>query len=367
MSGTGALVLAFSPGAAALDRLGWVWPPLLLVLAVWTERRARQQLRTRARTWLVLPVIGVLALSAVGGGYETVRAAADRHAIAAPGRLVDIGGRSLHLRCSGSGSPTVVLLNGLGEHSTSWPWVTERIARTTTVCAYDRAGQAWSDDAPQAPDGRAVAADLHALMARAGVPGPYVLAGHSTGGLYAQVFAQRYPQDVAGVVLLDSLTPRAMTALPTYPRFYATFRRGSALMPSLARTGLGQVVFAGAGGTHPAADRRAERAIQTSPREQRSGRAEFAALRATFTQAGQLTSLGDVPLAVVTAGRSMQSGWLPEQRRMATLSTNTAQRTVPWEHADLVWARTGSAASSEAIEAVVAAARSGGRVTMPEP
>jgi pimeloyl-ACP methyl ester carboxylesterase len=357
MAVTGAAVLAFAPGDGVLTALGWVWPPALLVLAVWTARQGRQHLHTRARAWLVFPVVSFLALSAIGGAYETLRVSADSRAIHAPGRLVDIGGRTLHLQCSGSGSPVVVLSSGLGEHSTSWSWITADVSSTTTVCAYDRAGQVWSDDSSAAPDGVAIARDLHALLHAAGLPAPYVIVGHSTGGLYSQVFADRYPSEVAGMVLLDSLTPRAMTALPKYPGFYAMFRRGSALLPSLARIGATQLIYRSAGSTLPPSAQQAEHAIASSPREQRSARAEFVALRPTFTQAQRLSSLGDVPLAVITAGVDMAPGWTAEQLRMSRLSTNSVQRTVPLTHEGMIVERDGSAVSSAAIVAVAQAVR----------
>jgi pimeloyl-ACP methyl ester carboxylesterase len=271
--------------------------------------------------------------------------------------MVDIGGRSLHLQCSGTGSPVVVLSSGLGEHSTSWSWITAEVSKTTTVCAYDRAGQVWSDDSPAAPDGVAIARDLHALLHAAELPAPYVMVGHSTGGLYTQVFADRYPNEIAGMVLLDSLTPRAMTALPKYPGFYAMFKRGSALLPSLARIGASQVIYRSSGSTLPPSARRAEHAIASSPREQRSARAEFIALRATFTQAQRLSSVGDVPLAVITAGVDMAPGWTAEQLRMSRLSTNSVQRTVPLTHEGMIVERDGSAVSSAAIVAVAQAVR----------
>jgi hypothetical protein len=167
------------------------------------------------------------------------------------------------------------------------------------------------------------------------------------------------------MVLLDSLTPRAMTALPAYPGFYATFRRASALMPSLARIGVGQLAYTSSGSTLPPADRRAEHAIATSAREQRSAHEEFVALRATFVQAQHLTTLGNIPLAVITAGKSLKAGWVSEQRRMAALSTNTGQRTYPVAHSDMIEDRTDSALSSDAIVAVVRAAGTHAQVQLP--
>src|SRR6185369_6743556 len=103
-------------------------------------------------------------------------------AAAATGQLVDIGGRHLYLRCEGTGSPVVILQAGLGGDSTSWDHIRPAIAARTTVCSYDRAGHGRSDDAPQLQDGNAIARDLHDLLAKAGIAGPYVMAAHSSGG-----------------------------------------------------------------------------------------------------------------------------------------------------------------------------------------
>lgn len=132
-----------------------------------------------------------------------------------------------------------------------WSRITPAVGRTTRVCAYDRAGQGWSDDAPHPQDGIEIAADLHTLLGRAGESGPYVLVGHSTGGTYAMTYAAQYPADVAGMVLLDSARPDQFTVLPDYAGFYSTWRRVSALLPSLGRLGVGQLLSSSAGSTLP--------------------------------------------------------------------------------------------------------------------
>ena len=198
---------------------GWVWPPMLLVLVVWSITRARGQLPSRARRWLVYPVLAVLAIAAVGGGYQTVREALDARAYPPPGQLVDIGGHRLHLHCTGSGSPTVILEPGGGGSSSDMGWVAPAVARDTRVCVYDRAGRGWSDPVDGPQDGATIAADLHTLLQRAHVPGPYVLAGHSFGGLYVQIFAAQFPDEVAGLVLLDSTAPQPGPAQPTQHRY----------------------------------------------------------------------------------------------------------------------------------------------------
>jgi pimeloyl-ACP methyl ester carboxylesterase len=119
-----------------------------------------------------------------------------------PGTLVDIGGTRLHAICSGAGSPTVVLEAGASSFAIDWSLVQPSIAKTTRVCAYDRAGHGWSDEGPTATAARMVA-DLHALLAKLGEKPPYVLVGASAGGLYVRTYEHTHPGEVAGLVLVD--------------------------------------------------------------------------------------------------------------------------------------------------------------------
>jgi hypothetical protein len=120
MAAVGAALLLFSPISRVLDLLGWVWPLALLALVAWMIIQSRRALRSPTRFWVLYPGFAVLALVAVGGAVETVREATDSRTRAMPGRLVDVGGHRMYLLCTGSGSPTVVLANGLGERSPSW-------------------------------------------------------------------------------------------------------------------------------------------------------------------------------------------------------------------------------------------------------
>lgn len=158
-----------------------------------------------------LPALAALAL-ALGLRNDTVSAA--EPAIATPGdrlELVDIGGRKLQLLTRGQGSPTVVVEAGLGEppiESGSWRAVLDAVSRSNRICIYDRAGLGRSDPPPKVPrTSRDVADDLDALLSRAGIPGPYVLVGHSWAGNHVRVFAARHPDKVLGVVLIDSAHP----------------------------------------------------------------------------------------------------------------------------------------------------------------
>jgi pimeloyl-ACP methyl ester carboxylesterase len=354
MGTVGTALLLFAPGDEALRILGWVWPVPLLALAVWIALASRRHLQTRTRAWLLYPVVAFLAVGAVGGGYETVQLSLDRSAYAMPGRSYDVGGHRLHLNCTGTGSPTVVLENGLGETSPAWAWVSTALAADTRVCAYDRAGQGWSQDAAGPQDGAAIAADLHTLLERAKEPGPYVLVGHSLGGPYAMTYAARYPNEVAGLVLLDATSPEALTVLPSFPSTYSMMRRLFGVAPGLTRLGLGHAF---AGETLPAPANDQARAFATSPRNLRIQRDEVSQLPASLTQARALTDLGGKPLAVVTAGEGQQAGWSAAQDRMAALSTNSLHRVASATHGSLLTDKSDSAYSVRAIADVVRSVR----------
>jgi pimeloyl-ACP methyl ester carboxylesterase len=261
----------------------------------------------------------------------------------------------------GSGTPTVVLEAGLGEPGVMMAgWIQRGVATATRVCVYDRAGKGWSEPARSPQDGFAVAADLHSLLIRAGIAGPYVLAGHSTGGVYVQIFAKRYPEQVAGMVLLDSQSPYAIAQLPRYARFYRCLRMATAFFPLLARFGVMRLVYSPTAGGLPPRSRAEERAFWSTSCHNRSLRDEVVALEEVLSEAQGLTTLGDKPLIVVTAAKGAMDGWLPLQVQMAALSTNSIHRVEQdATHISLVGERSGSAISIQAILDVVAASRSG--------
>jgi pimeloyl-ACP methyl ester carboxylesterase len=361
MAFCGMFVFAVAPTG---NEAGWVWPPVVAALAVWMIVRARRDLRSRTRVWLLYPVCVALFLSAVGGGYETYRETVDRSNFAMPGRLVDVGGHKLHINCTGTGSPTVVLEPGLGELSANMAWIAPEVAATTRVCVYDRAGRGWSESAGGPQDGAQVATDLHTLLDRAGEQGPYVLAGHSAGGLYVLNFARLYPDQVAGVVLLDSMSPQQYTAIDGWKAFYETYRRASAVLPSLSRFGVGRVEFGSAYGGLPALARDEERTFLATPRAARSVRDEFSQIRTSMNEAQLLTTLGDRPLIVVTAAKNAQGGWFAAQDALAALSTNSAHRRLAnAEHAMLTEDQATAAQSSQAIRDVVNTVRTGTPIT----
>src|SRR4051794_19396732 len=364
MGVTGVVLIAVAPGNDGLTASGWVWPPVLFALTTWMVVQLRRAMTGRAR-WLVYPVLTGLALASIGGMVETVALHHDSRTLAMPGQLYDVGGHRLHMNCTGSGSPTVVLSSGTGEVAQSWARITQGIAATTRVCAYDRAGQGWSDDVARPQDGRAIATDLHELLNTAGEPGPYLLVGHSLGGIYAMTFAAQYPGDVAGMVLLDSSTPEQFTALPDYPSAYRMIQRTYGILPTVARLGVGRLFSTSAWSSLPQPAAGQVRAFGTSSRGLENARDDTSTYRVSFRQAQALRTLDGKPLVVLTASGSITdtAGWSAAQDKLATLSSNVLHIVADTTHAGVLQERGGALNSVNAIDAAVASVRNQTRLS----
>lgn len=342
---TGLGLVVLQPGPAMMNLLSWAWPPALALLAIWMLAQVRRQMRGRGR-WLVIPVIATLMVVAVGGAIATVGAVTGASVASETGRMIDVGGHRLYIECTGTGSPAVILQSGLGESSSYWGSIAPDVAASTTVCTYDRAGHGRSEAATAPQAGTALATDLSMLLERAGVPGPYVLVGHSSGGAYVRVFADRHPDQVVGMVLLDSQPADAFTALPDYPTTYPILRTIYSLSQPLARIGLlGPILGLPTD--------------QSTPAAARAARDEIVALPAALEQALALTSLGDRPLVVVTAGSGQQDGWLDAQDRLPGLSANSSHRVYPAATHISIINGVDAGMSSQAILDVVSSIRTG--------
>jgi copper chaperone CopZ/pimeloyl-ACP methyl ester carboxylesterase len=229
--------------------------------------------------------------------------------------------------------------------------------RWQVALAYDRAGQGWSDDAASPQDGVQSAEDLHTLLGKAGEHGPFLLVGHSTGGTYAMTYSARYPEQVAGLVLLDNSSPEQLTRMPAFPRQYAMMRRTYALLPTLSRLGLGHLV---PGTSHlPAADAAKVNAITSAPNAYRNQRDEVSVIPDVFARAQALTTLGDRPLVVLTASATSTrtAGWAGAQDQLATLSPDSVHRTVSSTHPGLLEDVRPAAASVRAVTEVIHSVR----------
>ena len=362
---TGLALVALAPGAEVMGGLAWLWPIPMLALAGWLTLRVRRDVPGRSR-WLLYPVVGVLALLAVGGAVETVIEAADGGRSADGGALVDVGGHKLFISCSGTGSPTVVLEGGLGQGSAYFARIAPKVAETTRVCAYDRAGRGRSEPAIGTQDGAAIARDLHALLAASGNPGPYILVGHSSGGVYVRFFAAAYPDEVAGVVLLDAQSPHATPLRPAAQSSENPIGTLSGMLPAFARVGFARLVLSAGSSDLPSEAEARRHADEVTPQGVSSFGDEFARLDGILDAAGALPNLGGRPLVVVTAAAEPLDGWLAQQDRLATLSTNTSHRVFPdLTHVSLIESETGATAASEAIVAVLTSVRSGTKVDAP--
>lgn len=138
----------------------------------------------------------------------------DEHRYPMPGEMVEVNGRRMHLDCRGQGSPTVVFDAGLGDSASTWSLVQPEVAKFTRACSYDRPGLGWSDPASVPRDSQHVAAQLEDLLQQAHIAGPYLLVGHSFGGYNQLVFQSLYPDQVVGIVLVDSSHPDQEHRLP---------------------------------------------------------------------------------------------------------------------------------------------------------
>lgn len=223
------------------------------------------------------------------------------------GRMIDIGGRSLHMVCAGprDGRPVVVLEAGAFGLSADWGAVQAGLAaQGVRSCAYDRAGMGRSDPGPLPRDGLAIASDFEKLLAASGEPGPYIYVGHSMAGLYARLFAGRNPDKVAGVVLVDAATPEA-SSLPIAGKFIRRFATASNLAGWGASTGLFKPLapfLADSIGLPPEAAADKRRAFGSGPHNRWAAR-EVSVWMAASTQAGALPPYPpELPVAVVTAG-----------------------------------------------------------------
>ncbi len=166
------------------------------------------------RIMLVLVILLVL-LAAGGLLYQGIASAVDASRYPAPGKLIDVGGYRLHINCTGAGRTTVILDAGLGGSSLDWSRVQPGVATFTRVCSYDRAGYGWSDSGPKPRTSGRIVAELHALLVKAGIPGPYILVGQSFGGLNVRLYAYTYPHEVVGMVLVDASHEDAFVRFPT--------------------------------------------------------------------------------------------------------------------------------------------------------
>ncbi len=314
---------------------------------------------------------------AAGAAYRAVAAANDRRHLPPPGRMADAGGRRLHLNVMGQDrrGPTVVLEAGGTSFSPQWARVQPGISGFARVVSYDRAGLGWSEPGPDPRDARSIARELHTALGNAGIKGPYVPVGSSLGGLYALVFADLYPEDVAGVVLVESMHPDQWERLPDrLVRLVRTFDRTIRVLPLLAQLGalrlvdLTRIMQGRFRDELPPEERAQMEAVAATPGHWEAVFGEVSgSWEATREQARAAVAagLGEKPLVVLTAPDNpgfgeMKEAWLEIQAELAALSSRDEHRVLEGaSHVDTMIDPETAREVVGAVRKVVEAVRSG--------
>ncbi|HRQ42437.1 MAG TPA: alpha/beta hydrolase [Chloroflexota bacterium] len=325
--------------------------------------------RSRAMVWLGRLGLALIALSLAlalsGATYQAIAAAQDANRYPPPGQLVDVGGYQLHLYCLGEGSPTIILDAANMGTVSNWAWIQPELAHSTRVCAYDRAGNGWSDLSPEPQDTWQNGAALHTLLAQAAVPGPYLLVGHSFGGLFVQAFADMYPDEVVGMVLIEGTLPNGQAALglpdvmpnaPDAAMIDAT--------PFISRLGILRLLnFPPTDPDLPEPQRQELQTYLASSKWAETTRRQYHLFPTLLAQVRPLytaVSLGQMPLAVVlgSEGAGSIEAWRDLFAQQAALSANGAiYRIEGASHNSLVDRQDHAAETRAVIELVLAAVR----------
>ena len=309
---------------------------------------------------MTLAVVAVLAflLAASAYLYHWLASRRERHRFPPPGELIDVGGYRMHLHVLGEGGPTVVLDSALAGSSLSWSEIQPEVARFTKVVSYDRAGFGWSDRGTKPRTLHHMTLELHELLSKADVDGPFVLVGHSYGGWMAQLLASRHPDLVAGLVLVDTPHPREWVEPDNEQRArVARGARTARLAAFGARFGVMRILLQLARfrsssehnrvalllGKTPASIRPQLRSfwVRATTLEALASQIENAP-KSAASLAAETISLGDIPLVVLTAADPSPRR-LEDQLSTVALSRSgrhviakTSDHWIPLDEAELV-------------------------------
>jgi pimeloyl-ACP methyl ester carboxylesterase len=253
----------------------------------------------------------------------TPRANADLsfYDIPPPGKLIDMGGYRLHINCEGTGSPTVILDAGLGDWSTHWTAVQNLLKTDTQVCSYDRAGYGWSDPGPRPRDSQRIVTELHSLLEKAGIAPPYVLVGHSFGGINMRLYASTYPGETAGLVLVDASHP---DSLPYRRNAFGTGPASTSNQLMVSHYVEPEQM------NYPIEAKAAMEDNLLRTKAHVTSRGEYRALGNSVQELEDAKPLGDIPLAVISRGKRewpagedgdvKEKSWQEQQVELAQLS-----------------------------------------------
>jgi pimeloyl-ACP methyl ester carboxylesterase len=284
------------------------------------------------RRIVLMLLVFLLILAGAGFLYENISEARDRRFNPMEGRLLDVGGRKMHIDCTGEGSPTVILDSGLGDSYLSWRKVQPQIAKFTRVCSYDRAGLGYSDPGSEPRTSKVIAEELHALLQTATVSPPYVIVGHSMGGYDVRVYTSLYRNEILGMVLVDASHPDQENRFPPELRnMEGSWHREAQFIVSTMPIGIPRLL----GLCENDPETRAADCNWHSAREQV---AEINAFPASAAETAITGSLSDLPLAVLShdpdkpssdlppdLAKPTKEAWEKMQEELAHLSTRGTQ------------------------------------------
>jgi pimeloyl-ACP methyl ester carboxylesterase len=329
-------------------------------------KRSQRILNVLKRIFIWITLF-IFTLAIVGVIYQTAATEADQGKYPPPGVLVNVDGYKMHIYCVGEGSPTIVLDHEGDGSSMDWALIQPKLAEHTRVCAYDRAGFGWSEPNPAPRTMEQQVHELHGLLAEANEKGPYIYVGHSYGARVARVFAEKYPQEVAGMVLMDA---GMMSDDPRYP---AELRLQTEKENSMVRTAnrlapFGIVRLAWPLMGLPLYDlsgeaRLASTSFDVSTQHFQSMIAQSASMPTVLREEHEVTSLGDIPLLVLVSTEpddAVRKVWNQANIEMAGLSTNGSYHIVEGAtHMSLVYRKADAQVCTDGILEVLDAVRSG--------
>ena len=274
-----------------------------------------------------------IAVAAIAGFiYQNVAEARDRRFNPMPGQLVEVNGHKMHIFCEGTGTPAVILDSGLGDSYVSWRKVQPDIAKVTTVCSYDRKGLGYSDPSGEPRTAKVIAAELHDLLRTAGIAPPYVLVGHSMAGYDVRLYANSYPQELAGIIFVDASHPDQESRFPPELRaLEGSSHREEQFIAFTMPFGVPRLLGL-------CEDDPVERAAECNWNSARAKLAEEKSFDESAAQAARTGPFGDMPLAVLShdpdklftelppdIAKATNEAWEKMQEELAHLSTRGTQ------------------------------------------
>ena len=327
------------------------------------ERGCRFQI-TRGLKGLAIFLVALIVL---GVGYQTIATATDKQAYAPRGQLYTVYGYPMHLVCMGEGSPTVILQAGAGAESLWWYWVQNQVATQTRVCAYDRPGHGWSETTSVPRDAISLAGEWRALLELAVIQPPYVVVGHSFGAPWARVFASLFPDEVAGLVLVDStfLIPAEFADQRAFDQWKTSNDILQALVWGTYRLGLVRLAAPGdfQRSGYPAELIGELTALRSPNHVFDADYAEQVAAAWDFRKASaNAENFGDLPMMVLWAGNSVTAAdfFAAQREATAAYSDNSVTRMIAGaDHGSILGTEQYAQQVSDAIFDVIAAAQSG--------